>query len=302
GLACDGSGTGEQSPCQPSPCQHGTCSVDGAGGYTCQCPPTITGRNCELAFTDVQVGQRFTCGLRSDGQVLCWGDNEATSMQSVPSDKFRAVSTGEFGTCGLLSDGEVKCWGYGSEGVLNTPTGTFDTIAAFTDYACALRDHVPTCWGNRAATYPVPSGLFSEIDIAHSHSCGIRLDGTVACWGADIFGESEPPAGAFRTLGVSQYAGCGLRQSDGTLECWGQNFGGAAAPTVPLKGLDLDLYGGCGIDLDGNPSCWGSYVALPPSGTYKKVLVYELRGVGIRTDDQLVSWGQNVEGEGTPPY
>lgn len=299
GLECDGSGTGEPSPCEPNPCQHGTCSLDGAGGYTCQCPPSITGRNCELTFTDVQVGQRFTCGLRSDGRVLCWGDSGA---DGVPSDTFRALSTGEFGTCGLLSDGEVKCWGYGSEGVLNTPSGTFDTIAAYTDYACALHDHVPTCWGDRAATYPVPDGLFSDIEIAHSHSCGIRLDGTIACWGADIFGESEPPSGAFRALSLSQYSGCGLRQSDGTLACWGYSFAGNPAPTGPLQGLDLDIYGGCGVGLDGNTTCWGSYVAPPPFGTYKKVLVYELRGTGIRTDDQLIAWGQNVEGEGTPPY
>jgi len=36
-------------PCIPSPCNDGTCSPSGDGGYTCQCPAGVTGTNCEDA-------------------------------------------------------------------------------------------------------------------------------------------------------------------------------------------------------------------------------------------------------------
>jgi len=297
GLACDGSGAGEALPCQPNPCQHqGTCSVDGAGGYTCQCPPGVTGSNCELAFTDVQLGNFFTCGLRTDGHILCWGDGGG---QGVPNETFKALAVGGFGSCGLRSDGTATCWDYVSEGLGNTPSGSFDSLYAYSDYACALRNHVPTCWGNRAQTDPPPDTILSAMDIGHAHSCGIRLDGTVACSGSNNFGQSTPPPGTFQALSLSPYSSCGIRLGDSALQCWGSPFTGT--PTGPLEAIDIDFGSGCAIAGDGHLTCWG-IEPFPPAGTFKKVGYHQLTGCAIGTDDHLECWGNEVPGNATPPY
>ena len=54
------------------------------------------------------------------------------------------------------------------------------------------------------------------------HSCGIRVDGSVACWGDDTAGQASPPEGSFKSVSAGQQHTCGLRPN-GVVECWGSN-------------------------------------------------------------------------------
>ena len=38
-------------------------------------------------------------------------------------------------------------------------------------------------------------GEFASVSAGGAHTCGVRLDGSVACWGDDGFGKSTPPEG-----------------------------------------------------------------------------------------------------------
>ena len=53
-------------------------------------------------------------------------------------------------------------------------------------YARARRTRPP---GNSAPSLP-----------AASHSCGLRTDGTIACWGRNEDGQADPPAGRFSSV------------------------------------------------------------------------------------------------------
>jgi hypothetical protein len=44
--------------------------------------------------------------------------------------------------------------------------------------------------GARADASPV---AWSTVSAAETHTCGVRTDGTLACWGADFFGKTAPP-------------------------------------------------------------------------------------------------------------
>ena len=63
------------------------------------------------------------------------------------------------------------------------------------------------------------------------HTCGVRTNGTLACWGHNVDGQATPPAGTF--TGAAVAAGgdhtCGV-EDDGTLACWGGNDCGQATP------------------------------------------------------------------------
>ena len=42
-----------------------------------------------------------------------------------------------------------------------------------------------------------PTGSFVDISAGDLHTCGIKSDGSVECWGSDGGGQSSPPNGSF---------------------------------------------------------------------------------------------------------
>ena len=52
------------------------------------------------------------------------------------------------------------------------------------------------------------------------HTCGVRSNGSVACWGSNQFGQATPPAGSFVSVNVEALYTCGVR-SNGSVACWG---------------------------------------------------------------------------------
>src|SRR3990172_4389445 len=76
-----------------------------------------------------------------------------------------------------------------------------------------------------------PSVVGSTVSAGNGHTCGVRTDGTLACWGYNNAGRAPPPAGTFSQVSAGQSHTCGLR-TDGTLACWGDNGSGQASPPV----------------------------------------------------------------------
>ena len=62
-----------------------------------------------------------------------------------------------------------------------------------------------------------------------NHTCGVRTDSSVACWGYDEYGEATPPEGEFTSVSAGDYHTYGLR-IDGSVACWGSNVYGKATP------------------------------------------------------------------------
>jgi hypothetical protein len=90
-----------------------------------------------------------------------------------------------------------------------------------------------------------------------AHSCGLKPDGTLACWGDNGYGQVTAPSGPFTQLSAGDDHACG-RKTDGTLACWGDDrYGQATAPA----GLFLQVEAGgahtCAMRIDGTVTCWG---------------------------------------------
>jgi hypothetical protein len=66
---------------------------------------------------------------------------------------------------------------------------------------CAVRadDRTATCWGYGDSDIRTPAadsfspGTFDSLTVGHYGVCGVQTDGTVACWGDDQDGETNPP-------------------------------------------------------------------------------------------------------------
>ena len=93
-------------------------SVDSTGKFAPT--PTVIGQGAsglmgrvqEQApiFVSVRAGSHHTCGVRTDGAVACWGNDEY-GQSSTPTGSFVSVSAGNNYTCGARQDGTVACWG-----------------------------------------------------------------------------------------------------------------------------------------------------------------------------------------------
>src|SRR5688572_2457165 len=74
-----------------------------------------------------------------------------------------------------------------------------------------------------------PGPALGSITAGPQHSCAVRSNGTLACWGDNFFGQSTPPAGTFTQVAAGGHHTCGLK-TDGTLACRGYNSYGQSTP------------------------------------------------------------------------
>jgi alpha-tubulin suppressor-like RCC1 family protein len=236
----------------------------------------------------ISTGFSHTCAVLAGGRAKCWGGNDAGQMGILfISDKkvltpvfvsselsnAVAISAGSVHTCALQSDGSAKCWGRDFEGQLGDGGLVSDGIGA-----------VPT---------PVfgVSGTFTAQDVAagRDHTCAVRANGTVACWGANDSGQiGDGTTGNTRLtpVNVSNLANvvgiaageahtCAVLAS-GEARCWGLNSSGqlgdgtvANSPRpVVVRGLSNVIAiaaGGkfgsshtCALLTDSTVWCWGA--------------------------------------------
>ena len=110
-----------------------------------------------IPFSSVSAGQEHICGVKTDGSVVCWGDDRERQARP-PGGSFASVSAGDGShTCGVKTDGSVVCWGF--------------------------PDVAP------------PDGSFASVSAGRAHPCGVKTDGSVVCWGQDLRGQATPPGG-----------------------------------------------------------------------------------------------------------
>lgn len=114
-------------------------------------------------FASVSVGMFHGCGVKTDGAVICWGNDEY-GQSSPPEGTFTSVSAGGLHTCGLLTDSSAVCWGLNEDDE-----------------------------GNITGQASPPGGKFISISAGGGHTCGLKENGNIVCWGMDLFGQASPP-------------------------------------------------------------------------------------------------------------
>ena len=70
-----------------------------------------------------------------------------------------------------------------------------------------------------------PRRRFAGVAVGTDHTCGLRTDGRIRCWGWNEDEVMDPPEGRFITVTAGERNSCGLRD-EGTVTCWGESSAG----------------------------------------------------------------------------
>ena len=278
--------------------------------------------------TYTTAAQDHTCQWRTDPDWedahsrFCWGRADVTLPEPV-GPTYVDISALDSHVCAVQSDGKAVCWGWGdtyssgdamfpSFGPDPTnpgppdfrsrpevpPTDLFSDIAVGRYHTCGLRsDNSVICWGgshNGQATSP--GGEFTAISAGEQHTCGLRPGGQAVCWGKVNYSgvRSEPPSGDFRTINSGDDSICGIL-TDGSVRCWGD---GITASRGEFIAYDPGRGDACGVTRDGLAVCqdlfWGTHRAYPHLGALKDVSVGS-HNCGLRPDGSLICWDGRVE-------
>ena len=122
-----------------------------------------------------------------------------------------------------------------SEPQFTRPSATATTTPEATEQAGSA---IPKLAEAREDGSDAPS--FVSVSAGYEHTCGVRSDGSVACWGIDFYGEATPLEGSFVSVSAGNYHTCGVR-SDASVACWGSDPRGQS---TPLEGSFVSVSAG----------------------------------------------------------
>ena len=199
----------------------------------------LSGSLSGKSILTISAGQAHTCATLTDGTAACWGSNvfgeignggEAdwitpvlVSGGALAGKNVSKITAGSEYTCAVLSDGTAACWGKNDFGRIGNQ--------ALTGANVSLPSAVSIGGLARKSIIDISSG--------ESVTCAVVSDGTVTCWGQNVYGQIgngtfvwfpisvAVPAGSLTGKFVekvfsSSYHSCALA-SDGTSACWGLN-------------------------------------------------------------------------------
>lgn len=157
-------------------------------------------------------------------------------------------------------------------------------------------------WKKNAVPPPVEE--FKQLSAGNYHNCGLRPNGTVLCWGNDLFGEvSDTPGENFSYVDAGGTRSCGILESDRTIRCWGMQHmvrnEKKAKYYKAYHSVTVGQYHVCGLEeYSRSAVCWGMDnhgQAQPPRGVaFIDLCAGGDHTCGIRWDDHsAMCWGSD---------
>lgn len=248
---------------------------DGNSGARSRTPVDVVGISNAVA---VDGGATFSCAVKSDSGVACWGSNAAgqlgngsknsalTPVAVTGLTKAVSISAGDVHACAVTSDGRIWCWGNNENGQLGNNSNTESLVATMIP---TLDDMVAVSASSRT-------------------TCALRRNGEVYCWGANELGQlgtgaanvtpNPSPSMVGGGLVASAIAtgrdhACALKKAGGVV-CWGAGdrgqLGNGSVTTSPTP-MPVDVNGStsavsvsaggdqaCAPQMTGKIQCWGA--------------------------------------------
>ena len=178
-------------------------------------------------WLQVSAGEHHTCAVKQDGSLFCWGrgnygrlgDNATTerwdpTQEHTQAQDWAQVSAGARHTCAVKQDGSLFCWGDGRLGQLGDDQQTSSSV--------------PVQEVTQAEDWAM-------VTAGGEHTCGLKTDGRLFCWGLGLYGQLGNNATTSRInapvqeftqaedwakVTAGEFHTCAMKR-DGTLFCTG---------------------------------------------------------------------------------
>ena len=167
-----------------------------------------------------------------------------------------------------------------------------------------------------------PRGGFVAVSSGGAHTCGLRSNGAVQCWGVDSVVGDVPEFGfvSLSSPPTADYV-CGVRRGDGAVPCWGDvpselttavaGSGSADAPEGRFEEVAAGDAHVCGLRRDRGVVCWGddsSDQTEVPLGRFgasrfraaSKIVAGADHTCAVTDSSDAVCWGDDSDGR-LPP-
>jgi len=145
--------------------------TQGGAAHTPQAVLGVGGVGLLTGVTRVQAMSRSTCALRSDGQVLCFGDGSSSSLGTGSED----IATTPVLVSGLTDADRLSCGGLSC--FARKPNGTWVGWGRGRDLGIEGMFEVPT-------PAPAAFGLtLADVFVGNDRACGVDVAGMAQCWG-----------------------------------------------------------------------------------------------------------------------
>lgn len=213
------------------------------GLYDYSCPTQVDGISDVVKLA---AGERFTCALRSNKTVKCWGLNTYGQLGNNGNPECAPGTD-----CGIedgLTCEPEQCMDWQVLPVDVLDLSDVESITAGRDHVCALKAEEIFCWGSNS------HGQIANSDIGDVIKAHVRVNG--------ISNVVEISAGGYHTC---------ARKNDNSIWCWGKNFDGQLGNSnfidsnVPKRVTSIESAVGisagdlhtCAIDSNYSTVCWG---------------------------------------------
>ena len=231
----------------------------GRRGASLPSPPSSPWSPSDVAGVEdavqIGLGRDFTCAVRSNGKVHCWGENKGGQLGHDTARQPRLdaangevtgvsnaidLAVGLRAACAIEaaspgdSSGQVSCWGEGYEDNSGASSAQsyhllVNTLATGT-----------TSWMPRPITLPAAA---IQVDIGNRLACAVTKGGGVYCWGRGALGSGptwNPEEAASEEMPVQNivvsgaedvkvsdtayYSHVCARLGSGAVTCWGNSY------------------------------------------------------------------------------
>lgn len=231
----------------------------------------------EQDWQQLALGGFISCATKLDQSLWCWGESlttaddvAVTAPTRVNADTdWRFIDAGGFHACAIKDNGSLWCWGTNMDSQIGIGTWGVDAYVA-----APQQVGIDTDW------LLVRAGGY--------HTCAIKTDHTLWCWGYNEFGQLGDSTQFYRDtpfqigartdwvdLALNDYHTCASTRA-GDVYCWGSNsygeLGGGEEPRLGTQNSYVPIltdnnnnwlevaagYGHmCARKTDNSVYCWG---------------------------------------------
>lgn len=252
-------------------------------------------------FRNLAAGFQYTCGVTSDANAMCWGNNGSGRLgngntvnssalvnvsvgtSQLPTTGMRTLDIGgTYGydtACGISYEDKMYCWGYNGSGEFGNGNTTATTVPvnafkAQGDIAtksvsigglstCVMTTDNATCIGYNG---------YGQLGNGNTYDTGTPV----------VIAQGNRPAGVnFLKIKTKAFVTCGIG-SNGKVYCWGNNASGQI---------------GNGTTTNSSTPVAVAQGAMPVDTIASDIAPQEGNVCAIASDKKVYCWGRNDVGQ-----